>query len=341
MDFSILVPVYKAEKYLEATIRSALVQKGGDFEILLVEDGSPDQSAQVCDRLAAQYPDRIRVIHRPHEGTVKTRRFALSEARGDFILWLDSDDLLLPDCLSVLMDFRRRHPSVQAILYEMEFLQETDGSLERRPALSPQPRIIEGKDKEQLYELLISGNRLDSLCIKAMARNLYTEDPSDYGPVASNPYGEDALHCLYPLSEAKQVALLPNVLYQYRIHSGSVMHVADIPRMEDRLNPAKWSFFEPFLSRWNMANPVHRERLRASSYKAVLDGVLHLWEHNHAKKELKSFVHRFVKEHPALKELSRSQSVSRKLRLQLKLFSREQIPLLMLLLRIYRLKNIR
>ena len=338
MKFSILIPVYRAEKYLAETIQSCLEQTEDlSCEILLAEDGSPDASGEICDRFASEYPERIRVLHLPHQGTVKTRRAAIREARGDYLIWVDSDDTLLPGALVKLAACVNEHPAVDIVIYEMNFRQEIDGRTEARPPLSQQPRLLDAKEKNSLYELLIAGSRLDSLCIKMIKASLMQEDPSDYSLCENNPYGEDVLHCLYPLTRAASVLLIPDVLYQYRIHEESVMHIWDEAKAEQRLNPAKWSFFEPFLEEWGMADISHRDRLKASSYKAVLDGLLHLWQHGGDRQKLKAFANDFARNHPEMKELAASPHIARRLRFQLKAFAHGRLSFLVLSLRLYKL----
>lgn len=90
---SIIVPVYNAEKYLEYTVQSILRQTYPHFELLLVNDGSTDGSAALCDGYAAQ-DSRVRAIHKANDGVSATRNRGLEEAKGDFIVFVDSDDLI-------------------------------------------------------------------------------------------------------------------------------------------------------------------------------------------------------------------------------------------------------
>ena len=80
--------------------------------------------------------------------------------------------------------------------------------------------------------------------------------------------------------------LIPDILYQYRIHEESVMHIWDESRMEQRLNTAKWDFFEQYLTQWGLNDDAHKDKLHASSYKAVLDGLLHFRQHGGDRKKL-------------------------------------------------------
>ena len=90
---SVIVPVYKVEKYLTECIESVLAQTFPDFELLLVDDGSPDNSGAICDDYAARDP-RIRVFHKENGGVAHARQVGLLLAKGEFVMFLDSDDTL-------------------------------------------------------------------------------------------------------------------------------------------------------------------------------------------------------------------------------------------------------
>lgn len=88
---SVIVPVYKAEKYLHRCVDSILAQTFTDFELLLVDDGSPDSSGSICDHYAAADP-RVHVFHKPNGGVGSARNFGLDNARGEWITFVDADD---------------------------------------------------------------------------------------------------------------------------------------------------------------------------------------------------------------------------------------------------------
>ena len=100
--FSIIVPVYQTEKYIEQCIKSVLQQDLDDYELLLVNDGATDGSPVICERYASQ-SSKIRVIHKKNGGLSDARNTGIRTASGKYLLFLDSDDLLhASDALSVL-----------------------------------------------------------------------------------------------------------------------------------------------------------------------------------------------------------------------------------------------
>lgn len=96
---SVIIPVYKVEEYLPACIRSILRQTYRDFELILVDDGSPDRCGEICDEFAKQ-DERIRVIHQENGGVSKARNMGMNHAIGEWITFVDSDDLITPRYLA-------------------------------------------------------------------------------------------------------------------------------------------------------------------------------------------------------------------------------------------------
>ena len=99
---SIIVPVYKAENVLAKCVDSVLAQTFADWELLLIDDGSPDGSGALCDDYAGQ-DDRVRVFHKPNGGVSSARNLGMEEARGDLILFIDADDWIEPHTCETLL----------------------------------------------------------------------------------------------------------------------------------------------------------------------------------------------------------------------------------------------
>jgi len=105
---SIIVPVYNVENYLNYCVDSLLRQTYTDFEILLIDDGSKDNSGKLCDELKNK-DERISVYHKPNGGLSDARNFGIEHSKGDFYLFIDSDDALHPDFCKVLMEKQEQY----------------------------------------------------------------------------------------------------------------------------------------------------------------------------------------------------------------------------------------
>lgn len=121
MIFSLILPVYKVEKYISACVESCCRQRGvtrDEFEIILVDDGSPDGSIERAISVLQRYPEIIyRVVHRVNGGLSAARNTGLDNARGDYIWFIDSDDYIAEDALSVLKQAILRYSGVEIISF--------------------------------------------------------------------------------------------------------------------------------------------------------------------------------------------------------------------------------
>lgn len=98
---SVIVPVYNVEQYLKRCVNSILEQTEENIEIILVDDGSPDSCPQLCDEFAAQ-DNRIKVIHQKNAGLGMARNSGLEIASGEFVMFVDSDDYIVPNAIEIL-----------------------------------------------------------------------------------------------------------------------------------------------------------------------------------------------------------------------------------------------
>ncbi len=97
MKISFIVPVYKVEKYLDECVQSILNQSFDDYEIILVNDGSPDNCPAMCVGYEVRYPKKVRVVHKKNGGLASARNAGMRVAKGEYIYFVDSDDYLLDD----------------------------------------------------------------------------------------------------------------------------------------------------------------------------------------------------------------------------------------------------
>ncbi|BBB90119.1 MAG TPA: glycosyltransferase [Methylomusa anaerophila] len=100
---SIIIPIYKVEKYLNECIDSVLKQSFTDYEIILVDDGSPDNCGKICDHYA-QTDKKIKVIHKENSGVSETRNIGIDNSCGQYLMFLDGDDFLVDGCLELMKD---------------------------------------------------------------------------------------------------------------------------------------------------------------------------------------------------------------------------------------------
>ena len=148
---SVIVPVYNAEKYLHRCVDSILAQTFTDFELLLVDDGSPDRSGAICDQYAAADP-RVRVFHKPNGGVSSARQCGLDNVQGEYTIHADPDDWVEPDMLQELYAEARR---TNADMVICDFFQEYgDGRtkyIKQQPAALNSETVLQQLLFQQLH----------------------------------------------------------------------------------------------------------------------------------------------------------------------------------------------
>ena len=116
MKLSVIIPVYQVEQTLEQCVGSVLQQEFEDMEIILVDDASPDNCPQICDKLQQEHSN-IRTIHQQNGGLSAARNSGIREAKGEFITFVDSDDWLERETIRPLMNFLNENPGIDLLEY--------------------------------------------------------------------------------------------------------------------------------------------------------------------------------------------------------------------------------
>lgn len=136
MSLSIIIPVYRTHDTLQRCMESILGQTFTDYEVILVDDGSPDDCPQLCDEYAEK-DKRISVIHKENGGLSAARNAGIAQARGEYITFVDSDDAIGKDTLRLLMQELAEHPRTDILEYPM---MERMGNPKRQSLLSFNPK---------------------------------------------------------------------------------------------------------------------------------------------------------------------------------------------------------
>jgi len=160
MKLSIIIPVYHTQDTLERCVESVLQQSFANYELILVDDESPDECPRLCDEYAKK-DGRIKVIHTPHGGLGKARNIGIKEATGEYITFIDSDDAIEEDTLQALMDELAEYPEVDILEYPIK---ERIGNPQRERTLSFEPKNYEDSldywFSERVYDHTYACNKI-------------------------------------------------------------------------------------------------------------------------------------------------------------------------------------
>lgn len=211
--FSLIVPVYKVEEYLPKCIESVLTQKHQDFELLLIDDGSPDNCGKICDEYAAKYPEKILAVHQPNGGAGAARNHGIRLSKGEYILFLDSDDSISEDLLSDLASVIEQNP-VDLILYGARVIKDEKETGQLHEDV-PTEQVIRVKEHPKLYfGVMAPWNR-------AYKKTLFTENGIDF---ATKVWYEDIRVVTKILAVSRTAYRLPKPYYRYIQREGSAMN---------------------------------------------------------------------------------------------------------------------
>ena len=226
---SVIVPVYEVEAYLDGCVESVLSQSFADFELILVDDGSPDRCGAMCEAWAAK-DGRIRVLHKKSGGLSDARNTGIRAAAGDYLLLLDSDDALLPGALPRLASILRES-APQIVIGQYRTEDETG-------------RLLREKDTE-LDAARIDGCSADSVVTELREKRV---SPCAWRYAVERAYllreglwfqkgllNEDAMWTPRLVCGAERFRLNSVPFYRYRVRSGSIMTTANFKRLTDVL----------------------------------------------------------------------------------------------------------
>lgn len=222
MKVSVIIPVYNVEKYLHRCVESVIKQTYKELEIILVDDGSKDNSGLLCDQLAEK-DDRIVALHKENGGLSSARNTGNKVASGEYILYLDSDDYLARDCVKKALTMCKKTGAQIAIMQMMYISEETNDEISTSEKEFLKVLSAEEAIEASLYQ------RLYSCCApaKLFHREIINGIEFPVGRVS-----EDLATCHLFLSKANKVAYTNAIGYYYRQHGNSIMHVFNPKRMD-------------------------------------------------------------------------------------------------------------
>ncbi len=213
--FSIIIPVYNVEKYLNKCVDSVLNQTFTDFEVILVDDGSTDNCPAICDSYAEK-DKRVKVIHKPNGGLINARKSGLEIADGNYIGFVDSDDWIEPEMYELFANMIKKY-SPDMVLSDFYF--DNGNELTNSIQLFEQEFYDKSALKEKLYpKMLFSGTYykfgVNPCCwSKVYKKKLLKENlPLVDGRIKM---GEDAAFTYPCLIDAQSVATIKKPCYHY------------------------------------------------------------------------------------------------------------------------------
>ena len=219
---SVIVPAYNIAPWLGACVSSILAQTFGDFELLLVDDGSTDGTGEICDRFASD--SRVRVIHRTNGGLSEARNTGLDAAVGEFIAFVDGDDLLAPDFLEVLYALAEQGAEIAECSF-VRFSGEDAAFADsvESPAFFTREEALREHLAERRFRQTVWGKLIRRACIGDLR-------------FPAGRIHEDEFFTYRMLANARVLAHTGTPLYGYRIRPDSLTHTESLIQRLDGLD---------------------------------------------------------------------------------------------------------
>ena len=232
IQLSVIIPIYKVEKYLRQCVDSVINQKIKNLELILVDDGSPDQCPQICDEYAEKY-DFIKVIHKPNGGLSSARNTGIQAAAGEYLIFMDSDDWWNPDVdVNAMLAKISQRPDVEMFLFSSLDYIEGAGYFKR----TEHGRLdgIRVDTVEHYYEDLLNNGNLEVHAATKILKRSFLVDNNLF--FKEGIVSEDSEWIVRVLRVLSSVCVLNEPLYIYRAgRAGSITSTVGLRNLKDML----------------------------------------------------------------------------------------------------------
>lgn len=215
--FSVVIPVYNSEKYLDECLSSVFDQTCQDFELVLIDDESRDKSPTICDQWRERFPDRVKVIHQKNTGVYLAKRNGIKESSGTYLYVMDNDDLLVDRRALETVREKILDTHCDLVVFNAIDNLETGHLLCHIPFSDG--RILEGEGLAEVYDEFLSTKNLHHIWMMVFHRDLF-----DWDYEYDEPFRmlRDGPFLILPiLSHARKVLFLKDAFYYWRVKNQS------------------------------------------------------------------------------------------------------------------------
>ena len=286
--FSIVVPVYRVEQYLKNCVDSILAQNCDNFELILVDDGSPDKCPEICDRYVKD-DLRVTVIHKTNGGLSSARNAGIKAARGKYIIFVDSDDYWNSDkALSILYDKLNREKQIDVLLYNsIDYSCVTGKSIVCNRYYDID--FVENSDKADVLKYLFNNNLLPGAAWATVTRReLLTENNLYF---IDGIKAEDIDWILKVFLQANTYSALNEAFYVYlKYRNDSITGTADAKSIDYLLYQIElWQNKIETQEYWYISNEVKSLLSRHYISALLIFGYIETDKRTEYRKKLKTY----------------------------------------------------
>ncbi len=247
MKYSIVIPVYNVEKYIDKCLKSILNQTYKDYEVIIVNDGTKDNSMDIVNKY------NVEIINQKNKGLSEARNEGVKKAKGDYILFLDSDDYIEKDLLLEVSKMLDNNPEL--IRFQLREVYDDNSPSVDYPEIG-----FLGIGGEEALDRITMYHCVETACLYVIKREYYLRENFFFRP---NAYHEDFGLIPLVIIKAKSVNSLSYVGYNYRQRQNSIMSTNDYEKVKKKVND--------FYNHYNfLIQEIDKTNLRSDTFKSFI-----------------------------------------------------------------------
>ena len=275
---SVCIPVYNVEKTLRRCVDSIYAQTFQDFEVILVDDGSPDNSGAICDQIATEH-DNVKVIHKANEGLGPTRDRGLDAATGEYVYHCDSDDWFEPEMLENAVTAIEKH-NADVVIFGYHLLTEgQDGSYKTYGYTLVPDGVYEGDAVRQFYvDNYFNSFSVMSACNRLCRRSFLVDNNIRFPKLRR---AQDMAYSLILFDKINKLVTLKEAYYDYVITPG-VYKTKNIKETVD-INFMIYNYTKEYFTKWNLYSEQLRKKIENITCVRIANNCSYFLAINHEK----------------------------------------------------------
>ena len=215
MKYSIIIPVYNVEKYIKKCLESILNQSYNKYEVIIVNDGSPDNSVEIINKYVKK-DERFHLFNKENGGLSDARNYGVKQATGDIIVFIDGDDYIDKDLLLNINNEMELSRDIDVVRFQLRLVND-DGKVLEQPGY----KVFSGLSSLDAYQIMLENSYIDVAWGYAYRKDFFTKNKFEY---AKGKIHEDFGLTHLILVKAKKISSIDYIGYNYVQRDGSIMN---------------------------------------------------------------------------------------------------------------------
>ena len=280
---SIIIPCYNSEMYIEQCIKSVINQTYKNIEIILINDGSKDETGNIIKEYREKY-DNILLIDRENKGVQYCRKEGIEKSNGEYVFFIDSDDCIDPNTISDMIFYADKY---NADIVKGSYKKEINKKIKVKSKENINFKIVEKENfKDEIYSQIIENYKFCNIWGQLIRKNIINIDSIDI----NLKYAEDLKFNLDILTICNKIILLQNKYYHYRLNMSSAIYTKDEKKAKKRIEDTIFVYSElyEYLKKWNMETKENLFNVSNRILKETILSMEVIYKNNKIEKKYKT-----------------------------------------------------